>query len=580
MKRSPKQLIPLFIFLLLFNLQCFSQRKAFESYYLHTSDYPRIDASPSWGEGGREVQGITHDDKFWYITAVEKFYDLNLANKILNFLKNYLNPFGIFIDDLENYQNCYLWKIPVSEPLDQDFTNNSKVTQKMLLQFTQLSNVKNFTGYVHWGDLDYYYYDTTKTGYLIVPSTSNNANPSPAVIIFRASDLSLVGFGKLPGGQLPGQPKHTQENIGWCAVDSAGFIFTSNDDPDTPKPSSSINGTSLFKYKFDWWKIKKGYNGNISSYIQFEESHTLKGPLRRFSDGTTTNLLDLHNMQGGEFSPSNELLYISNGSGHCYKGLGFHPTDGIHVIDTKTWTEIERSTNAFNEIQETNYFEYTYDFGCGFFEVDSHSPEGLTIWDLDNIYAPHGKGQLHVLVADVSGLPANKAGLVHFTGKLQVDQSLKEPATLLKPISGTNERPFFTVSDAFNFYPGWDGARIVVKNGTYGDIGHYSTRVKISSSGGSAVIGKSNPTIQGVVLYQHPNYKGDYRYFDKDVPDLDLGTINFADVTSSFRLYNIKEIIFYDGNNYTGASLVVTKDNLDVTIIGWNDRIGSLKIIR
>lgn len=578
MKHS-EQFTILFILLTLFHIPCFPQRKAFESYYLHISDYPRIDASPSWGEGAKEAQGIANDGKFWYVTATEKFY-LQKVIPLLFFsnLQTFLLGFGVFLNlntDLDNYRNSYLWKIPMDEPLDQDFTNNPKVKQVMLLQFPQLSNANTFEGYIHWGDVDYYFDSTSKTGYLIVPSTSNkdSSYPTPAVIIFRASDLSLVGYGKLPGGG----PNHKQDDVGWCAVDTTGYVYSSNDNPDinenTPK-----EGTSLFKYKIDWDSIKGGYKGDIGKYINFEESHTLKGPLRRYSDGTTSTHLGLHNMQGGEFSPSNELLYISNGSGRCkWQGAGSHPNDGIHVIDTKTWTEIQHSTN--HDREDPNYFNYHYDAGCGWFEVDSRSAEGLTICDLDDGRAPHIKGQLHVLVADVSLFPANKAGIEHFSGKLRVNQNEKQPATLNEPISGTDQRPFFTFSDAFNFYPGWDGAQIVVKNGSYGDIGHYSTRVKISSSGGSAIIGSSNPKIQGVVLYEHNDYKGDYRYFDKDIPDLDLNSINFNDVASSIRFNNIKEVILYEDSYYRGKSITIKSNTGILDPAGWNDRVSSIKII-
>jgi hypothetical protein len=125
----------------------------------------------------------------------------------------------------------------------------------------------------------------------------------------------------------------------------------------------------------------------------------------------------------------------------------------------------------------------------------------------------------------------------------------------------------------------WDEARIFIKNGSYGDIGHYSKRIKISSSGGSAVIGKSNPSIEGVVLYEHDDYKGDYRYFNKDISDLDLDNINFNDVTSSIRLNNIKEVILYEDKDYGGASIVI-KNNSRFLPENWNDRVSSLKIVR
>lgn len=574
-----RQFILLLILCLFFHVQSFSQREAFESYYLHIGDYPRIDASPGWGEGGREVQGITHDDKFWYITATEKFYLLNVGFDIFNFISDFYDVFGVHLGSLDNYENCYLWKIPVSEPLDQAFRSNSKVKVKSLLQFPELSNIRNYSGYNHWGDVDHFYYfdslKNKKVGYLLVPSNSNDHKnfPSPAVIIFRADDLSLVGFGKLTGAK--------QKDIGWCAVDTSGYVYCSNDNPDISK-GSSHEGTSILKYKIDWKSIKSGYNGDIGKYITFKDTLILKGPLRRYSNGTTSTNLALYNMQGGEFSPSNELLYLSNGTGKC-KGFpisssGAQPNDGIHVIDTKTWKEIKHSTN--HDREDPNYFDYHYDPGCGIFEFNSHSAEGLTIWDLDDGRAPHIRGQLHVLVADVFALPKNTAGIEHFSGKLRVNQIEMEPATLNNPISGTDQRPFFTFSDAYNFYPAWDGVQITLKKGSYGDIGHYSTRIKISSSGGSAIIGSSKPEIQGVVLYENKDYKGNYHYFDKNIPDLDVGNINFNDMASSLRLNNIKEVILYEDRYYRGTSITIKANRIDLDPSGWNDRVSSIKIIQ
>jgi hypothetical protein len=80
----------------------------------------------------------------------------------------------------------------------------------------------------------------------------------------------------------------------------------------------------------------------------------------------------------------------------------------------------------------------------------------------------------------------------------------------------------------------------------------------------------------GTRLYEHPNYQGDSRWFTSDTPDLDLGTINFADVASSIRIYNLQGVRCYDFVNYGGAMLQVTQDIPDLRNHNFNDRIGSL----
>ncbi|MBK6346586.1 MAG: hypothetical protein IPF68_11760 [Bacteroidales bacterium] len=89
----------------------------------------------------------------------------------------------------------------------------------------------------------------------------------------------------------------------------------------------------------------------------------------------------------------------------------------------------------------------------------------------------------------------------------------------------------------------------------------------------------SSSPLTGIELFEHPNYQGDSRFFETDIPDLDLGTIDFADVASSVRIHNLNEAKLFDGNNYGGDNLTVTQDIPDLTPLGWNDRVGSLKII-
>ncbi len=79
-------------------------------------------------------------------------------------------------------------------------------------------------------------------------------------------------------------------------------------------------------------------------------------------------------------------------------------------------------------------------------------------------------------------------------------------------------------------------------------------------------------------LFQHPNYLGDRRTLTSDTPDLDLGTINFADVASSLKIYDLNQVRVYDGRNYTGAYITVTGNIADLRSVSpnFNDRIGSI----
>lgn len=81
-----------------------------------------------------------------------------------------------------------------------------------------------------------------------------------------------------------------------------------------------------------------------------------------------------------------------------------------------------------------------------------------------------------------------------------------------------------------------------------------------------------------IVLYEHPAFGGDLRVIREDTPDLDLGTIDFADVTSSLMIYGLQGVRLYDGKNYTGAELTLTENTSDLTLFDFNDRIGSVDV--
>jgi hypothetical protein len=94
----------------------------------------------------------------------------------------------------------------------------------------------------------------------------------------------------------------------------------------------------------------------------------------------------MESMQGGVFSPSGDLLYLTSGFWD-----GHRINDGINVLETRDWTRLRRSSNGGMP------FEYRFKAGYPY----SNEPEGITIWDLDDGKAPGiGGGQLHVLMLD------------------------------------------------------------------------------------------------------------------------------------------------------------------------------------
>lgn len=82
--------------------------------------------------------------------------------------------------------------------------------------------------------------------------------------------------------------------------------------------------------------------------------------------------------------------------------------------------------------------------------------------------------------------------------------------------------------------------------------------------------------LTGIRLYEHPNYQGDSRWFSVDTPNLDDGNINFADVASSVRIYNLLKVRLYDFKNYGGPMIEITQDTPDLRTRNFNDLTGSI----
>jgi len=421
--------------------QLSGDRKAYEAAYLYITDsrgrdYPH-NGTPSWGDNGDLTNGIAHDDANWYISA--------LGNDGFGFPDN----------------TWVIWRIPVSEALDQNFSENPAVSVVHLKDVPALNDNR----YGHAGDLDTYRYEGMD--YLLVPLTGYplfdqyrrpipGTTPPPAIAVFRADALSFIGYA----------PLGAQQGAGWCAVAANGDLITSDNHTDV-----------LLRYAIPWSLIaSSGYLG------QFSVTHKDTHPLR---DEFGNSLL-LNHMQGGEFTPSGELLYVNCG---IFKDR--FPTDGIHVFDTASWKRVQRSFNSgFRYSCCPPYFIYRFD---NTFE-GGEEPEGLTIWDLDDGRAPNVRGQLHVLLYNHNYTSTNRVYLKHYTRKIYVYASAPPPPPKSEydppPLQGTPEQPFDTVGNAFNWYPAWDGAEIVIKTGSYPETGTFSKRVRLTSQGGAAILGQ------------------------------------------------------------------------------------------
>lgn len=326
---------------------------AFEKYYFHINDYPN-DATPNWGDNSWAANGITHDDDNWYICSVDRTVGLTTAGT-----------------------DWILWKIPISEKLDQDFDNNPNTnSHKWRLSFFRTPPDTFFKKYGHAGDIDICE-DNNGVKYIILPLTGGG---KPIIAFIRARDLHFINYAFLDST--------SQSDVGWCAF-SNGHIYTSKDEAD-----------SIFEYSISW-NIILNHPRNHHGISKIDAV-----PLK----GLYEDRLKLFDMQGGEFSPEQKLLYVVNGVVRANGSTDYR--EGIHVFkkENSYWQEVQKSTNQNRG--EWGCFDYSFDNGDAL--ALGEEPEGLTIWDIDAGRAPYIRGQLHVLIDDHNFWSSNKVTLKHF----------------------------------------------------------------------------------------------------------------------------------------------------------------------
>jgi hypothetical protein len=327
-----------------------------------------------------------------------------------------------------------LWKIPVTHDLARPASTNPDTRLVTIQQIADLASA----GCDHLGDPDHYVY--AGKGYLLVPV--EGCFGGPAIAVFDSSVIGQGGnWGYLGRARLGAQ----SEKAGWVAVDSAGAVY-----------SSHCNTTTLYKYTLAW--------ARLPGEVLLEYSDTL--PLRDESGAD----LKLITMQGGEFSESGGLLYLTSGYRDSH-----HTNDGINVLDTRTWQRVRRSS--------VGDMPFKYEFHPGWWESEEE-PEGLTIWNLDDGRAPGVRGALHVLLLDndASEGDPDDVYIKHYSEAISVDASYAGGE------EGTPGKPFNTVAEAYAL--AWNGQRIQIRSGSYGERLSLGKRMEMSAAGGTVVIGR------------------------------------------------------------------------------------------
>lgn len=166
-----------------------------EEYYRYLGDYPK-NANPGWHE---DVQGVTHDDNYWFITQ----------------------------SDTGEADEQVLWKVPVGHDLKVNARSNPNTITREIRSYPQLN------GYNHFGDLDYYKY--RDVGFLIV---GLSGNIPPIIAVFRADTLEYVTHSSC---------LHETEKVSWVAIDPNGQIYFPAILPSNP---SIVN--NIVQHTIDW----------------------------------------------------------------------------------------------------------------------------------------------------------------------------------------------------------------------------------------------------------------------------------------------------------------------------------------
>ena len=402
-----------------------ARAQSYEAYYL-SNRQPYPLGETIWSN---DVQGVAHDDDHWYITATEVF-----------------------------------WKIPV----EQDLNTVSLASPGVVLK--TFGHYPDLAGYDHFGDPDVYRY--AGTDYLLLPIENHDGNMPGAIAILRCADLSYVAHFSLPN---PPPPHAAQANdAGWVAVHSLGALVTSKQHVG-PLPGLPARGLRF--YYLDWGLLHTA--GLVD--VQFEAEIPVFD-----EQGQPVHLTT---MQGGEFAPGDNLIYLV--SGFYDDSDGLEEREGIHVFDTVTYHRVAHSTRGYG------YFDYYYDPGFSTYE----EPEGLTIWDLDEGRAPNINGQLHVLVSD-NDLDGGDVDFKHYTRNIRVAAGAPcaylaccipaPPPGCPTPFNqscefGVTECPFQTIGSALNL--AWDGAQLRIQTGQYFETLTIARRVRLSAEGGTVRIG-------------------------------------------------------------------------------------------
>lgn len=328
--------------------------------YKYVRQYPE-DREMGWSE---ELNGVCHDKDNWFFTQNGNLWKFPITHRIPSTCKTA----DVFITNEG--------AVTVNNVKRQIYKRSTWVYKRINAGVIQDVPVNH----MHMGDIDHY------NGYVFVPAYNDSGAKNCRIMVFRASDLSLVSeqYIKREDGK-------DFSSIGWLAINpNNGMLYTSD-------------------------KHIRSYNADEYSRIQIYKigDVTKAGALTFHSSACVYdeygNVLDRDHMQGGCFDDNNHL-HINNG---YYEGLDedlkWHSSyanskGGISVFKVSTNPVKGGCENLYRITHSNQSSGFRYQFSGQYEE-----PEGITYWDLDKDrrgYATNDKkleGQLHAIMLDNAG---------------------------------------------------------------------------------------------------------------------------------------------------------------------------------
>ena len=318
-------------------------------HYEYICNYPS-DREPGWSE---ELNGVSHDDDFWYFT-----------------------------------QKKVIWKFPVTHDLNNSCKNENVSARIYRCHYGQSCNC---TKDYHLGDIECF------NGYLFIPIASDG---DPYIAVFATSNIKE----RVAMQRMRDANSNAFSNIGWCAINPQdGLLYTS---------SGGLNKNSpILVYSINWNAIKERRSNFLTLYTKIfivdEESDDFI--TRDWMQGGCFDKEGHLFLTNG--APTNGPTKFDLGDRNV-TGTYNHANKkgGITVYEIP---RLSYNPNGFTRVKVLARSNQSHNFRFQF-NGYRNEPEGITYWNLDGKGVPGISGQLHVIMLDNNGSGDDDLYFKHF----------------------------------------------------------------------------------------------------------------------------------------------------------------------